>query len=534
MASTARVRITTTLDDASGSWGVNRIRVTLVLPHPSPPAPPTAPGQWDMIASNVWNIGSQGLEGWHGVPGPNLTSNCGEGSTIVGGYGHFGKGAFLERTFSSLPAHWGLRLRLDFLLIDYWGRENAQIFIDGSLAWSSSRRNWNDWTTLGDGYGWDHPCGRRKWRQSDVVAHVDTTTYHFKESATIRITTEASQNYQWWGVQDFKLETMTPHPSPPAPPFAPGVWEAPFGLISREIFPGRNEGWSGVPSAEVTTVCGELGTFLGGDQVFGVGAYVEKTFVNLPAHHGIRVQFTFLKVDHWNGRQGVALLDGGEIWRSDVYHQQGGYTDGRHGSAQNARGRGDNGCGVKGYNQGDLAIEVEVSSDHYSPNATLRFTSTLDQPNDYWGIQDVRFSLVQDHPSPPAPPHPPGVWDYLVMHDRWPGATGWSGNVSLDASSVTTCGWLGTMIGGFERFGRGAYIEKTIDELSPHSGMRVQAQFYKIDQWNGKRGQLFVDDMLVWESDSYHQQSSGPQVQGTCCCGVKGYNQGWVHGRQTL
>jgi hypothetical protein len=297
VASTARIRITSTLDESGGnlgSWGINNIRVTLVMPHPSPPAPPSAPGQWNSTVSDAWNIGSQFPEGWHGVPSPNPTSNCGEAGTIVGGFEKFGKGAFLERTFTDMPAHWGLRVQLDFILIDHWGRENAQIFIDGAVAWSSNRRNANDWITLGEGYGWDHPCGGRKWQQHDVTSHVDMTTYHFKDSATIRITTEA-KDFQWWGVQNFRLETMVPHPSPPAPPFMPGVWEAPLGLYSREIFPGRNEGWHGVPSANVTTTCGELGTFLGGHEVFGVGAYVEKTFVNLPNHDGIRVQATFLK-----------------------------------------------------------------------------------------------------------------------------------------------------------------------------------------------------------------------------------------------
>jgi hypothetical protein len=69
-------------------------------------------------------------------------------------------------------------------------------------------------------------------------------------------------------------------------------------------------------------------------------------------------------VDQWNGRQGVALLDGAEIWRSPAYYQQGGYTDGRYGLSLWAQVRGDNGCGVKGYNQGDLAVEIDVTPDH--------------------------------------------------------------------------------------------------------------------------------------------------------------------------
>ena len=289
--------------------------------------------------------------------------------------------------------------------------------------------------------------------------------------------------------------------------------------VASDFWPGAT-GWTGSIAIDASTVttCGtQLGTMLGGYGKLSADDYVERTLDSLPTHSALRIRAKFFKVDGWNNDYGQMLVDGGVAWQSPKYSSHG-----------------DNVCGSMSYNQKDLMVELDVTVAHVASSATVRFTTTLTDSGDYWGIQDVSLSLVQDHPSPPAPPHPPGVWDYLVMHDRWPGATGWSGNVSLDASSVTTCGWLGTMIGGFERFGRGAYIEKTIDELSPHSGMRVQAQFYKIDQWNGKRGQLFVDDMLVWESDSYHQQSSGPQVQGTCCCGVKGYNQGWVHGRQTL
>ena len=121
------------------------------------------------------------------------------------------------------------------------------------------------------------------------------------------------------------------------------------------------------------TTCGSLGTFLGGYGQFGVGAYVQKTLTDVAHHTGVRVQATFYKIDQWNGRQGVLLADGMEVWRSSRYWQ--------HSNQDVVRGT--YGCGVIGYNQGDLSVEMDVTFDHYSSNLTLRFTSTLDQSDDY-------------------------------------------------------------------------------------------------------------------------------------------------------
>jgi len=247
------------------------------------------------------------------------------------------------------------------------------------------------------------------------------------------------------------------------------------------------------------------------------------------------------RVDQWNGRQGVALLDGAEIWRSPAYYQQGGYTDGRYGLSLWAQVRGDNGCGVKGYNQGDLAVEIDVTPDHYSPNATLRFTSTLDQKGDYWGIQDVRISLTISHPSPPAPPLPPGIWAFAVR-ERWPSAVGWTVSnltaraVTASTAPVTTCGNLGTFFGGFEKFGAHTWVEKTLYGLPLHTGLRFRFQWLKVDQWQSNKGQLYVDGALAWESPVL---SGEPRVaSGSCvvdqqgavtggdCCGVISYQQG--------
>ena len=65
----------------------------------------------------------------------------------------------------------------------------------------------------------------------------------------------------------------------------------------------------------------------------------------------------------------------------------------------------------------------------------------------------------------------------LAANDTWPGATGWSSNRAL---TVTTCGSLGAMLGGYNVFGSGAYVEKTFDlsGVPPHSVVRVD-DFFK-------------------------------------------------------
>lgn len=265
-AANARIYITSSLDGQStGFWGINNVRVTLQVSLPSPPAPPVTPGTWSAVAQTTWNIGTES-EGWSGVPGANMTTTCGAYGTLMGGHGAFGRGAYIEKTYTQLGTHWSIRIRFNFVLIDHWGSENAQLFVDGALVWQSGRYNWNDWTLSDE-------CGRRTWRQEDARHTVDVTAAHYSATATIRITTEASQSYQYWGVQHVSVDAMTPHPSPPAPPFAPGQWSE----LSRDYWPGRAVGWMSNVQMTATT-CGELGTLCASEEphsLFALSAGVQ-------------------------------------------------------------------------------------------------------------------------------------------------------------------------------------------------------------------------------------------------------------------
>ena len=112
--------------------------------------------------------------------------------------------------------------------------------------------------------------------------------------------------YVTGGVADLRVDLAAEHPSPPAPPAAPGLWSD----FLHDRWPGA-VGWTGgnVSLAETATTspitrCGVLGTFFGGFEKFGMGAYVEKALANLPTHTGLRFRFTWLKVDQWQGNKG--------------------------------------------------------------------------------------------------------------------------------------------------------------------------------------------------------------------------------------
>jgi hypothetical protein len=165
----------------------------------------------------------------------------------------------------------------------------------------------------------------------------------------------------------------------------------------------------------------------GGYEVFGKDDYIEKTFTNLGVHSALRIRGTFFKIDYWSGSQGQLLVDGGVSWESQRFT----FTD--------PPCCGVDACGNTGWRNGDTTQNFDAIVAHYADDVTLRFTTTLVQNGDYWGVNGIRIETRLDHPSPPAPPALPGIWSN-VLYERWPGATGWTSNQTLDGSAVTTCG----------------------------------------------------------------------------------------------
>jgi len=229
-----------------------------------------------------------------------------------------------------------------------------------------------------NGCNYQNGCGSTQWRSGDdEVFTVDVTIAHVSAEAVVRFTTDMQEgDTGWWGVQDVMVSTAVDHPSPPAPPSAPGLWAAPI----KDHWPGA-VGWSGT-SSELST-CGTLGTMVGGYGLFGPDAYVEKTFPLATAHSAIRIRATFNKIDEWKGRRALLYVDDNPVWLSKALRNCNGCNY-------------QNGCGSTQWRSGDDAVlKVDVTIAHVSAEAVVRFTTDMQEGDTgWWGVQDVVVSTV--------------------------------------------------------------------------------------------------------------------------------------------
>ena len=420
---------------------------------------------------------------------------------MIGGYEKFGVGDYIEKTVNGLGGHGSLRIRATFFKIDGWNSKKGQLYVDGALVWESPVLSGEPRVAIGScvvdqqGATGGDCCGVINYQQGDQVMSMDITVSHIAASVTLRFTSSLDQAGDYWGVNHIKVELASPHPSPPAPPSPPGVWTQ----VDHALWPGA-VGWvSNVAIAESN--CGELGSMAGGFQVFGHGDYIEKTYSGLPAHSGIRITGTMFKIDGWNNKAGQIFVDGGHAWQSSTYGGQPAVSSCC--------------CGVIGYNNGDLTFNFDTTVDHYAENAAIRFTTNLDSAGDYWGVNDIKVTLILDHPSPPAPPSLPGVWSTLTS-DQWPGATGWTSNVGTpDSSMVGTCGSAGTYL-GIRHFSMGAHLQRTFS-LATHTALRIRASTIQVDYYDYQI-QMQVDGGFAWHSEGNGQYLG--QV-----CGNLGYGK---------
>jgi len=492
-------------------------------PPPSPLTPPSPPGTWTPIANHHWPckvIGDwrdnrfdcdnttrlqhtgaglvpvvfQGTNGWWGWPNAAQVTSCGPLGEMLGGYGVFGRGAYVERTFEQLPPHSALRIQLTFTRVDAWGDGQAQMFVDGHQIVAKSFSYLERTST--------RACGVMGHSiNNEIPYRVDAQVAHFSTDATIRVTSSVTKSGWWsgepyWGMNDFELSIVVPHPSPPAPPSPPGVWTP---WLFEDVFPQATD-WTGQPAPRVTA-CGSLGMMLGGYDVFGPGAYTEKTFGPLPNHTELRVTARYFRVDAWSrNTYGQMLVDGNVVWQREFSYLEAGSTSA---------------CGTSGHPiNNEIPADADVVVAHSGRMVTIRFTSTLpaSSPRSFWGVNDVKVSTVQPYPSPPAPPFAPGVW-LESIRDRWPGATGWTGT----STAITACGEFGLMLGGYQTLDTSSFVEKVFTDLPPHSMLQVRAMYTRVDRLGA--GLMYVDGGQVWRRP-FNYLEAGSQRQ----CGAGGHS----------
>ncbi len=72
---------------------------------------------------------------------------------------------------------------------------------------------------------------------------------------------------------------------------------------------------------------------------------------------------------------------------------------------------------------------------------------------------------------------------------------GWTVTGAL--SKATDCTGV-ALFGGFDVFGAGATMTKSIGNLPSHNALRLRVQFWKIDSWDNEFAKIIVDGIEVW------------------------------------
>ena len=144
-------------------------------------------------------------------------------------------------------------------------------------------------------------------------------------------------------------------------------------------------------------------------------------------------------------------------------------------------------CGQSNYGSltNEVPVEVDVIVAHFGSDANIRVGTSLAQTGEtqYWGFRDVRVSVAVPLASPPSAPSPPGQWS-LHGHNIFPRDNRYwrnSDGSSIRDDQVTTCGSVGTMLGGYQVFGNGAFVQTFVADLPPHTALRVQFTFIRVD-----------------------------------------------------
>ena len=395
-----------------------------------------------------------GIDEWTSNVELSTTGQCGGLSSILGGFGVLGQGAWLEKTYDlAAYPHDELSLSLDFIKIDSWDNEEASVLIDGVVVWSQIFI-YNEGSDF---------CGNSNYAEwlDEKLKVGPFEMAHDTDTLTLRVETTLNEdpNNESFGIDNVRLILQM------------------LGYLDR--FERSADYWSfadGSPAR--TSECGSFGSILGGyDIIAGGGNYLQKTFdLKAMEHDQLAISFDFIKIDSWDDEAAQLFVDDVEVW-SRIYG--GGSLGGI------AECGSDNG----GWVEIDDFIELMVS--HTSASATLRFQTGLNSgaTDESFGVDNVKMIPVYTSLNC-------GVGHANVLCRQGffesfdDGVGGWTSNVELGTSG---CDSLGQILGGAGMLGGSTLVSKTFD-LSPisHDSVTISLDFIKIDSWDNEDANVYV------------------------------------------
>lgn len=106
-----------------------------------------------------------------------------------------------------------------------------------------------------------------------------------------------------------------------------------------------------------------------------------------------------------------------------------------------------------------------------------------------------------------------GGWTRLLLDEFEDGGTGWS------KTQTSSCGAFGKILGGYGQFGNET-VSKSISALGiEHSIVRLDADYYAIDSWDGEQAYAQINNMPAWSTECQHQDNSCEHSNNGNQCG---------------
>lgn len=150
--------------------------------------------------------------------------------------------------------------------------------------------------------------------------------------------------------------------------------------------------------------------------------------------------------------------------------------------------------------------DIEVNLNHTSDTLTLKFTSTLNQlaNDESWGIRDVVVYVASVNATTPLtdgpiPYYQAFMTNYYTASDNW---------VTTDTNStavVSACG-QDRIYGGFGIFGARASSTYMLNNLPPHSEIRMRFKLYVVGSWDRYNITLTVSGIETFDDLSIVSQ----------------------------
>jgi hypothetical protein len=248
--------------------------------------------------------------------------------------------------------------------------------------------------------------------------------------------------------------------------------------LFEDTFEGGCDGWT--PCARSS--CGGFGKMLGGHGIAGSGYKTTKTYKLGGKYETATIKFAYVKIGSWDNEEAWVKVNGKKVWKRNWIHHAG--------TEQ---------CGVNHWAYREDQNTATIVIKNPPADLNVEFGSNLNEHagNEAFGVGYVTVGVgnaISD-----------GTTLYAANNFE-KGCDGWSN------CKTTTCGKYGSILGGYNAYGRGATTHKTF-KIPSAQYAKVELDFIKIDSRDSETATITVNGQHCMKTKFHY-------TRGTQQCGV--------------